>query len=91
VADANWERIDGGAAGRGVDPLRLRFDRFLNFVWTWAIERVEDPERWTANMTMPPPSMGPQDAPRRRPSEAEQQVEGESFESFFGAYQRGIG
>ena len=88
VAAANWERIDGGAAGRGVNPFGLRFDRFLNFIWDWALERVADPEKWRSGMEAPPPV--PVGAEPRAPSQREVDVEADSFVAFFDQYQRGV-
>jgi hypothetical protein len=58
VAAANdWALFDGDHAGRGVDPLRLPFARFLNLIYAWYMERVEDKERFKYELEKPIPGM----------------------------------
>ena len=44
IADIFWHQIDGACARAGFDPLALPFDRFLNLVYAWAVERVQADE-----------------------------------------------
>jgi hypothetical protein len=37
-----WHELDGIWAGHGVDPLALRFDRFLNMIYAEMAQRVYD-------------------------------------------------
>lgn len=45
VAQSQWPTLDGWAASKGVDPLTLPFDRFLNLVYFWATEDAEEREK----------------------------------------------
>ena len=86
IADGNWEEFDGYAAGCGVDPFRLRFDRFLNFVYVWAHSRVQDAEMWHQRlMEEPRTPRGPRRSPRR-PTPATLQEEADSFVAFMADY-----
>ena len=48
VADRYWHDIDGACAREGVDPFSLPFDRFLNLVYAWAVERLQNVENGRA-------------------------------------------
>jgi hypothetical protein len=74
IAAEHWRAIDGDCAARGVDPLRLRPDRFCSLIWNWAIQRVEDPTQWTIEMERPFPTPGR--VTRPSPLEIEQEAEG---------------
>jgi hypothetical protein len=50
LADHFWAEIDGACARRGVDPLSLGFDRFLNLIYSWACERVQHDENGRAEL-----------------------------------------
>jgi hypothetical protein len=41
IADQYWHEFDGACARQGVDPLALPFNRFLNAVYAWAVERLQ--------------------------------------------------
>jgi hypothetical protein len=42
IAETNWERLDGDMAAKGVDPMGLPFDRFLNLVYAFAVNQFND-------------------------------------------------
>src|SRR5690606_33920154 len=44
VAAAWWADIDGFLAGQGVDPFQLPSSRFLNFVYSFVVSKITDPE-----------------------------------------------
>jgi hypothetical protein len=46
VAAQHWAAIDGEAASRGVDLFALGFDRLLNAVYWWAVQRVKEPDKF---------------------------------------------
>lgn len=46
IAGDRWAVIDGEAAFRGVNLLDLPLHRFLNAIYYWAIQRVEDAEQF---------------------------------------------
>jgi hypothetical protein len=70
-----WEAFDGELATRGIDPLALAFNRFLNAVYAWVLAEVrgrgletlsltEGIERLNAELLKPLPGS------RREPSRA---------------------
>lgn len=62
--------------------MTLRPDRFCNFVYTWAVERVENRDEFDTNLLEPLPGT------RRKavkPSAVEVEREGEDFMSFMSA------
>lgn len=81
IAAERWAEIDGLCAQNGVDPIRLRPDRFCNLIYAWAVERVEDRERFDFDLNAPMPGQV------RQPSEAELEREGADFMSFLATHQ----
>ena len=57
VAAARWAELDAEYArpGQELDLLDLRFDRFLNVVYTWALNRVsyDKLEDWLSTLNSP--------------------------------------
>lgn len=53
IAADHWVAIDGESAGRGVELITLPFDRFLNAIQWWAMQRVKDLERFLADLERP--------------------------------------
>jgi hypothetical protein len=53
LAAEHWAAIDGEAAAGGADYFALSFDRFLNAVYWWAVQRVKDVERFIADLERP--------------------------------------
>lgn len=51
----NWARIDGEYTGKGVDLLTLPFPRFLNVIYAWLLEHMnqEDAEKFVKNLDSP--------------------------------------
>jgi len=47
IAGSRWDVIDGEAALAGVDLEALPLRRFLNAVYAWALQRVEDADQFT--------------------------------------------
>jgi hypothetical protein len=45
IARDNWITFDGWAAARGVDPVKLPFDRFLNLIYFCATDDAEEKEK----------------------------------------------
>lgn len=41
VAEENWTTLDGWAAAKGVDPMSLTMDRFLNLTYFFATEGAD--------------------------------------------------
>lgn len=85
IAAAHWIELDGDAAGSGVDPFGLRFDRLLNHIYVWAIARVKDPEMWVEQLNDPPRRPAGARSPRR-PSAATLAEEADSFVAFMADY-----
>jgi hypothetical protein len=85
LAAQRWAQIDGGAVRQAVDPLRLRWDRFLNYVYSWVMELVEDPKAFDADLNEPPLIEGRRDVSAPATLAAEE----DSFMSFMSAYQQG--
>jgi len=58
IAKATWQRFDGWAVERGVDPMALPFDRFLNFIHHYATDGGDEAEidQFETRLYMPPPS-----------------------------------
>lgn len=42
LAREHWAKIDGMMASRGLDPLELPGDRFLNLIYWWATKDAVD-------------------------------------------------
>jgi len=54
IAADNWSGIDGQAAERGVNYFDLEFDRFLNAIYWWSIQRVKDQEGFIRDLDRVP-------------------------------------
>lgn len=78
IAIAYWAAIDGAAAQNGVEPMTLRPDRFCNYVYAWAAERVENREEFDRDLLLPLPGRA-----RKVSAELEQQ-EANDFMNFMG-------
>ena len=80
IAQRHWAAIDGEAASRGADYLSLPFDRFLNAIYWWTVQRVKDPDRFVIELE------DPLDGSRRREvTEADLAEDGASFLAFTAA------
>lgn len=42
IALTNWTSFDGWCLSRGVDPLELPSRRFINSIWNWLTESMDD-------------------------------------------------
>lgn len=54
-----WRRLDGRTAGRGVDPLDLRLDRFCDLVYDFVCGLFSEQKKldaWLRELRTPPPS-----------------------------------
>jgi hypothetical protein len=79
IAGSYWAEIDGQCAASGFDPLDLPPDRFFNFIYYWAVNRVEDRQKFEHELLAPLPGR------KRKPiSEAEMATEGADFMAFMG-------
>lgn len=63
-ARTNWWQIDGEAAASGVDPFKLPFNRFLNFIYHWCLTHVMPTEelkaqQWLDELFRPLPGSNP--------------------------------
>jgi len=76
IAAGYWTEIDGEAALHGVELMHLPLDRFCNAIYAWAIQRVEDKERFDFELTRPVPG-------KVRDTDVEQELD--DFASFMGA------
>lgn len=65
--------------------MTLRPDRFCNYVYAWAVERVENREEFDRELAMPLPGRS------AKPSEAVLEQEGQEFLSFMGAMTGSMG
>lgn len=45
IAEEYWVDLDGWAGAKGVDPLKMPMDRFLNLVYRFATEDAEQKEK----------------------------------------------
>ena len=54
IAAEHWGGIDGQAAERGVNYFDLEFDRFLNAIYWWSIQRVKDQESFIRDLDLTP-------------------------------------
>lgn len=79
IAEERWAEIDSDYPG--VDLVRLPGHRFLNYVYGWAVKRI-DPEKreeWDAMLEAPIPGLSTE------PSEAQIEAEGQSFMALMAA------
>jgi hypothetical protein len=74
IAEERWAEIE--AHYLSVDLLRLPPAKFTNAVYAWAVQMMlpEDREKWDAMLIAPLPGQE-----RKRPSEAEVEMEGAAF------------
>lgn len=51
-----WSQFDGQMAMRNVDPLELDFDRYLNLVYAWYTDGMDEAQiaKFDARLWMPP-------------------------------------
>lgn len=51
-----WERFDGQMAMKNVAPLELEFERFLNLVYAWYTDGMDEQEiaKFDAKLWIPP-------------------------------------
>ena len=61
--------------------MTLRWDRFLNFIYTWVLERVEDRKDFDALLVAP---LSRSASRVKAPSRADLESEGDDFMSFMG-------
>jgi hypothetical protein len=54
IAADNWGGIDGEAATAGINYFDLEFDRFLNVIYWWTIQRVKDQARFISELNRVP-------------------------------------
>lgn len=78
TAAGGWEILDGEAALKGVDPIRLPFHRFLNLIYYWAIRSMNEEKRaeFDTLLLQPPKSRA------EKPSQMEAEDEGAAFLAF---------
>jgi hypothetical protein len=90
LVTSEWHLFDGQMALRGVDPIALPFDRFLNLVFAWATEGADKKSRedFVAMLMKPPPSATVEDV--RRLPEWEEGAAGNDFMAQLNA-RRGAG
>jgi len=77
-----WAEVD--AHYYQVDLLTVRIDRYLNFVYAWAIERAEKPEEWIMHLDDPLPG----ESPSAHVSEAAAEAEGAMFMAAMAQHQQ---
>lgn len=53
--------MDGNAAEQGLDPLSLPFDRFLSWVYSWFVQRLDDKGRRAFDLALSLPMDGDPD------------------------------
>lgn len=70
-----------------MDPLRLRFDRFLSYIYVWAVQRVKDPEVWHQRLHDPPRAALIGGGSRKAAPPATLAQEEQSFMDFMGDFQ----
>ena len=46
IAQDRWPEIDGQASLNGVDLMSLPIYRFINAIYAWSLERVEDRQKF---------------------------------------------
>jgi len=82
VARQRWAEIDGDYARQsgGQSPFGLRWDRLLNVIYTWAVERVEDRDAFDAYL-----EASAEEGGRGTPSAATLAAEGQAFMDFMAA------
>jgi hypothetical protein len=80
IAAQRWAEIDAHAAqGGGLDPFSLRPDRFFNYIYAWAVDRVENREEWDALLILPLTG-----SKVVKPTAAALETEGADFMNFMG-------
>lgn len=62
--------------------MMLRFDRFLNFIYTWFVQRVEKREEFDTLLLEPIPGQGSR---VKAPTRADLEAEGAEFMAFMGS------
>lgn len=77
LGEAHWALIDGEASFHGVDLTRLPLDRFCNAIYWWAVQRVEDRDKFDFQLEQ---SVGG----RVTPATVDRELD--DFASFMGAF-----
>jgi hypothetical protein len=80
---AEWVRFDGQAASQGVDPLKLPFDRLLNYIYTQARRNADSEDREQFDILLASPLPG--SAQKRVVTDTELEREGDDFMNFMQA------
>ena len=86
-AAAHWVDIDGDCVLRGVEPLLLPPNRFLNLLRHWFQQRVEDKDQWEQTLLVPLPT----EPVRPTPTPLEAEMEAEGFAAFYAQVTGGKG
>lgn len=86
IASDHWEAIDGEAAHSGVDFFQLPFDRFLNAIYWWAVQRVKDTDKFARDLDQPFPLPMSAWTSETTVTEADLTADGESFMAFAAAF-----
>lgn len=81
LATLHWAEIDGEAAARGIEPLALRPDRFLNFIYWFTVRNATQEGREQINAELDKPLPG---QAKERPSDAEQEQIRNEWATFMG-------
>jgi hypothetical protein len=83
LAITQWVWFDGEAAGKGVDPLKLPFDRLLNYIYTQATRNADSEDREQFDILLSSPLPG--STQKRVVTETELAREGDDFMNFMQA------
>jgi hypothetical protein len=78
-----WVRFDGEAARQGVDPIKLPFDRLLNYIYTEATRNADSEDREQFDILLAAPLAGI--TATRVVTETELEREGDDFMNFMQA------
>jgi hypothetical protein len=78
-----WVRFDGQAARSGLDPLKLPFDRLLNYIYTEATRNADSEDREQFDILLASPLPGA--TQKRVVTETELAREGDDFMNFMQA------
>jgi hypothetical protein len=82
IAEDRWAEID--AAYPSINVIRLAPHRFLNFVYAWAVARVDPEKREEFDMLLDTPVPGQE----RQVSETTREAEGAAFMALMSATQK---
>lgn len=72
TASEHWVSIDGWLASRGIEPMDLPIDRWLNLIYHWATREADATEiaKFDARLWQPPPGEVPTEGPWTPEAEA---------------------